>query len=91
MFPCAKKVADLGLNFEDMTREEFRNYLDVSILPPVDMIVRTGWHKRLSWFLLYDSEYAESCFLDINWPDFDKQHLKAVVDQFNISQRKFWK
>ncbi len=86
-----KNITKLWLNIDDLSREEFRSYLDLWKLPVVDMIVRTGGHNRLSWFLLYDSEYAESCFLDINWPDFDKKHLDFVINQYNQSKRKFWK
>jgi undecaprenyl pyrophosphate synthase len=31
-----------GLNPEDLTREEFRKYLDTAELPSVDLIIRTG-------------------------------------------------
>ncbi len=86
-----KKITQLWLNIDDLSRDEFRRYLDLWKLPVVDMIVRTGWHNRLSGFLLYDSEYAESCFLDINWPDFSKKHLDFVINQYNQSKRKFWK
>lgn len=86
-----QKVTNLWIDVNTLSRDEFRNYLDIWKLPVVDMIVRTGGHNRLSGFLLYDSEYAESCFLDVNWPDFDKKHLEFVINQYNQSQRKFWK
>lgn len=88
---AVKKVLSEWKDPESITREEFRKYLDVADLPVVDMIVRTWWHKRLSWFLLYDSEYSESCFLDINWPDFNESHLDYIIEQYNQSKRKFWK
>jgi len=86
-----KKINDLWIDFSHLSREEFRKYLDVAKLPIVDMIVRTWWHKRLSWFLLYDSEYAETYYLDKNWPDFNTDDLKNIIEQYEISQRKFWK
>lgn len=88
---AVKKALSQWIDPETLTREEFRKYLDVANLPVVDMIVRTGWHSRLSWFLLYDSEYSESSFLDINWPDFNETHLDEVIKQYNQSKRKFWK
>ena len=88
---AVKKILAQWLDPEKLTRHEFRKYLDVCDLPVVDMIVRTGWHKRLSGFLLFDSEYSESCYLDINWPDFNETHLDEVIRQYYQSKRKFWK
>jgi undecaprenyl diphosphate synthase len=78
-------------NLDNLSKEEFREYLDCAQLPVVDMIVRTWWHKRTSGFLLYDSEYAELYFTDKNWPDFWSEDLDAAIEQFNDSKRKFWK
>ena len=37
----------------------------------VDLLIRSGGEKRLSDFLLWESAYAELCFVDTLWPDFD--------------------
>ena len=85
------KIIESWKNPGSLSREEFRNYLDCSKLPVVDMILRTGWHNRTSWFLLYDSEYAEFYFTEKNWPEFSPNDLDSLLEQFSNSKRKFWK
>ncbi len=82
-------------NFEEilnnLDRFNFRKYLDTAILPNPDVIVRTGWDIRHSWFLLYDSEYSEYYFTEKWWPAFDKEELEKVIDFFDKSKRNFGK
>jgi len=88
---ATKKVIKAWINPEDLTKEEFRKYLDTCILPNPDIIVRTGWDVRHSWFLLFDSEYSEYYFTKKTWPAFDKEELEKVIDFFNKSKRNFGK
>jgi len=88
---ATKKIIKSWINPETLTREEFRKYLDTSILPNPDVIVRTGWDIRHSWFLLYDSEYSEYYFTDKWWPEYDEIELDKTIDFFNKSKRNFGK
>ena len=76
---------------EALDKESFRQYIDTWEYPVVDVIVRTGWDIRHSWFLLYDSEYSEYYFTEKKWPDFDEEELDKVIDFFGESKRNFWK
>ena len=60
-------------------------------LPDVDLFLRTGGEHRVSNYLLWQASYAELVFLDVLWPDFDEQHLRAAVDEFNSRRRRFGK
>ena len=60
-------------------------------LPDVDLFLRTGGEHRVSNYLLWQSSYAELVFLDVLWPDFDEQHLRAAVDEFKSRRRRFGK
>jgi len=40
---------------------------------------------------LWQSSYAELVFLDVLWPDFDEQHLRAAVDEYLSRRRRFGK
>lgn len=86
-----KKFVKEWWNIDDLDEDNFRNYLDVSKFPVPDVIVRTGWDIRHSWFLLYDSAYSEYYFTPKKWPDFDEEELDKVVDFFNSSKRNFGK
>jgi undecaprenyl diphosphate synthase len=43
----------------------------------------------LSDFLLWESAYAELCFLPRMWPDFQAADLAAAVAEFHTRQRRF--
>jgi len=55
----------------------------------VDLLVRSGGEKRLSDFLLWESAYAELCFLDVLWPDFGAADLRAAIADFHRRDRRF--
>jgi undecaprenyl diphosphate synthase len=55
----------------------------------VDLLIRSGGEKRLSDFLLWESAYAELCFVDTLWPDFGADDLRAAIDDFHGRERRF--
>jgi undecaprenyl diphosphate synthase len=57
--------------------------------PDVDLLIRTGGEHRLSDFLLWESAYAELCFLPRMWPDFQEADLATAVADFHTRQRRF--
>lgn len=60
-----------------------------TILPPVDLLVRTGGERRLSDFLLWECAYAELLFLDVLWPDISPAVLDAAFADFAARDRRF--
>jgi undecaprenyl diphosphate synthase len=52
-------------------------------------LIRSGGEKRLSDFLLWESAYAELCFVDTLWPDFGAEDLRAAVADFRSRERRF--
>lgn len=86
-----KKFIKEWWDINNLTKENFRNCLDSWDLPLPDVIVRTGWDIRHSWFLLYDSDYSEYYFTPKKWPEFDEEELDKVIEFFNKSKRNFWK
>jgi len=74
------------------SREAFDRFLagsDASRGNEVDLLIRTGGEKRLSDFLLWESAYAELCFIDTLWPDFDSEGLREAVAEFWRRDRRF--
>ena len=57
--------------------------------PHPDILIRTGGHKRLSNFMLWQLAYTELFFLDKLWPDFRLQDLLKIIDKFKKIKRNF--
>jgi len=88
---ATQKIIKSWINPEDLTKEEFRKFLDTASFPESELIIRTGWDIRHSWFLLFDSEYSEYHFTEKWWPAFDKKELEKSLEKFNSSKRNFGK
>ena len=58
-------------------------------LPDPDVLIRTGGHKRLSNFMLWQLAYAEIYFLDKLWPDFNNKDLFKIINNFKQIKRNF--
>lgn len=87
------KVRNYELGVKKMTREIFNKYLDTSVLPypNPDLIIRTGGEKRLSGFLLWQSEYAELMFVEKYFPDFTADDFEQCINEYKKRQRRFGK
>jgi undecaprenyl diphosphate synthase len=60
-----------------------------TLLPPVDLMIRTGGERRLSDFLLWECAYAELIFLDVLWPAMTPALLDDALDEFAARDRRF--
>jgi len=58
-------------------------------LPNPDILIRTGGHKRLSNFMLWQLAYAEIYFLKKLWPDFSSNDLIKIINDFKKIKRNF--
>lgn len=70
-------------------RDRVLQQCDAPILPPVDLVLRTGGERRLSDFLLWESAYAELAFLDVHFPDLTTTELDGVLEEFAARERRF--
>ncbi len=59
------------------------------VLPPVDMLLRTGGERRLSDFLLWECAYAELRFIDDLWPDVTTAALDDAFADYAQRDRRF--
>ncbi len=74
---------------DDVDVERFASYLPTSQLPPVDLLIRTSGEQRISNFMLWEIAYAELVFIDVQWPDFRREHLQTCLDQYAARERRF--
>ena len=65
------------------------SHLDTAGLPDPDIMIRTGGEYRISNFLLWQLAYAELYFSDTLWPDFSKDELLQIINDFQQRERRF--
>lgn len=85
------KIKNLELRIQNLTKDDFGNYLDTKDIPDPDLIIRTGGEKRLSGFMLWQSEYSELYFSDLFFPDFTAKELEKAINNYSERQRRFGK
>ena len=69
--------------------KNFEKELYTKNIPHPDILIRTGGHRRLSNFMLWQLAYAELYFLKKLWPDFNAIDLKRVIDNYKKIKRNF--
>ena len=65
-----------------------KNLYTRNLLNP-DILIRTGGHKRLSNFMLWQLAYSELYFLNKLWPDFSPIDLKKIITDYHKIKRNF--
>lgn len=80
-----------GIPAEDITEELISEHLYTSGLPDPDFLIRTSGEFRLSNFLIWQGAYAEHYYTPVYWPDFDKEALRAALDEYAHRKRRFGK
>ncbi len=76
-------------NKNEINLKNFEKNLYTKNLPHPDILIRTGGHQRLSNFLLWQLAYAELFFLKKLWPDFTKNDLLKIINEFKKTKRNF--
>ena len=72
-----------------LTLRNFEKNLYTKNLPDPDILIRTGGHRRLSNFMLWQLAYSKLFFLDKLWPDFNSSDLKKIIKKFKQTKRNF--
>lgn len=85
----ARDVAEGRLSVDDITEEQFENYLYTAGQPDPDLILRPSGEYRTSNFLLWQSAYAEYVFMDVLWPDFKPDDLDRALHEYAKRNRRF--
>ena len=66
-----------------------KSRLSTKVLPPVDLLIRTGGEKRISNFMLWDLSYAELVFSDKYWPEYTKTDFLLAVEEYYKRERRY--
>jgi tritrans,polycis-undecaprenyl-diphosphate synthase [geranylgeranyl-diphosphate specific] len=89
LIEAVKKILKNKIKPEDINEQIIQKNLYLQDEP--DIIIRTGGEKRTSNFLPWQSAYSEWFFLDKFWPEFEKQDLIQVIEEFKSRKRNFGK
>ena len=92
---AVKKIADLvakaDISVSDINEDMFSKFLYTSDVPDPDIVIRTSGEQRLSNYLLWQSAYSELFFTDTLWPDFTKEELTQIIENFKTRERRYGK
>ena len=92
---ATRKIAELaqngGLNIKDIDEKKFSDMLYTKDLPDPDLLIRTSGEERISNFLLWQLSYSEFYFSDTLWPDFSKEELVKIIDEYKNRERRYGK
>lgn len=87
----ASKVKNNLISPDHIDETIINNHLYTHDLPDVDLLIRTSGEHRISNFLLWQIAYAELCFVDAFWPDFEEHHLVEAIINYQNRERRFGK
>lgn len=87
----SEKVKSGEIKSDDINESTVSSHLYNPQIPDVDLMIRTGGDVRISNFLLWQIAYAELYFSPVMWPDFRKEHLHEIIEQFTKRERRFGK
>ena len=85
----ANKVKRGELEPEDISEEMLASCLHTNDIPDPDLIIRTSGEQRISNFLLWQIAYAEFVFLDVLWPDFNRDILEQAMQEYCGRDRRY--
>lgn len=88
---AVKKILEKSKDEEEITKERFSEFLDTGSMSDPDLIIRTGGEKRISGFLIWQSDYAEYAFAEEYFPDFQPINFEKVIEDYKNRHRRFGK
>lgn len=87
----AQQVQKGALKPEQINMQIFADALYTSGIPDPDLLVRTSGEQRISNYLLWQSAYTELYFSPTLWPDFSKEELKQIIEEYHTRERRYGK
>ena len=85
----AQQCENGEISFGDITEDMVERELYTNEMPPLDLVIRPSGEQRLSNFLIWQAAYAEFIFMDVLWPDFNKSHLEAAIEEYSKRNRRY--
>lgn len=87
----AQLVAEKKVTIGEIDQALFSANLYTADIPDPDILIRTSGEQRISNYLLWQLAYTELFFTDTLWPDFDKNELLTILENFSMRERRYGK
>jgi undecaprenyl diphosphate synthase len=87
----ATEVAKRKLKPGQITEKLIAKHLYNPKMNDVDLFLRSSGEQRTSNFLPWQSVYAEMVFMDVLWPDVDRNTLWEAIEIYAMRDRRFGK
>ena len=84
-----KKIKFDNVNIDLSNEKEIKKLFYLGNTPDPEILIRTGGNNRLSNFILYNLTYTELFFTDTLWPDFNKQELLEIFNEYQKIERRY--
>ena len=88
---AVKRIVESKSRSIKLTYDAIKENLRTSMLPDIDLIIRTSGEMRLSGLLPWQACYSELYFSKKYWPSFDKNDLKRAISSYSERNRRFGK
>jgi len=89
MRSIGREVAAGRLKPDRIDEKTIARHLYVPELSDADLVWRTSGEQRLSNFMTWQAAYAEFVFSDVLWPDVNRTHLWAAIDEYARRDRRY--
>jgi len=84
-----KNIINNEGNIKFDNEKDIDNLFFLGSIPDPDILIRTGGHKRLSNFIMYNLTYTELFFTETLWPDFSEKEFNLIINQYYNIDRKY--
>lgn len=91
MKKCCAEVVAGKTSLDSFSEVSIEKNLFTANCPPLDLLIRTGGDYRISNFLLWQAAYAELCFIEKCWPDFEIADFRNAIHAYAERERRFGK
>ncbi len=85
-------AADVKDGLQDIghiSEDNFASHLYTAGMPDPELLIRTSGEMRISNFLLWQIAYSEIHITQTLWPDFTKEELIRILNDFQSRERRF--
>ncbi len=86
---AVREIVREGVAIDAIDEETVSDRLYNPDVPEPDLMIRTAGEMRWSNFLIWQAAYTELVVTDVDWPDFNPDHLFDAIAEYQGRVRKY--